>query len=122
MDLPLEIQPNHTPPTPLTDTNSLQMERNPLPSFFDSSSRYEDTTDSVSPNLGTLEDQNFWDEFGILNILVDQTKTCITSPYTGIHVQRDTGTMTLRVHYEDPKIQHLEVNIRCTLVRKDPVY
>ena len=122
MDLPLEIQPNHTPPTPLTDTNSLQMERNPLPSFFDSPSRYEDMTDSVSPNLGTLEDQNFWDEFGTLNIRVDQTKTCILSPNTGYHVQRDTGTMTLQVHYEDPKIQHLEVNIRCTLVRKDPVY
>ena len=122
MDLPWDTQPNHPPPTPLTDTNSLQMERNPLPSFFDNPTRHEDMTDNVSPNLGTLEDQNFWDDFGILNIRVDQTKTCITSPYTGIHVQRDTGTMTLRVHYEDPKIQHLEVNIRCTLVRKDPVY
>ena len=34
MDLPLDIQPNHTPPTPLMDTSSLQTERDPLPSFF----------------------------------------------------------------------------------------
>ena len=63
-----------------------------------------------------------YEEFGNIDLSVEETKLCMSSISTGYHVERKNGVFRGHVSFRGPLSSGDTTWLRCTLIRQDPAY